>query len=216
MTARSELLTPAEMAPRRRTCRLLRGVPSFKLMEAAGAAVAEVAAERYPQGEVLVLCGPGNNGGDGFVAAKKLRDAGRDGAGCPVWRARETEGRCGVLRRSLGGPGRGCSAPRGIAGADSDHRRAARRRTRPRRRGRTGGVIAAINAAGVPVVAVDVPSGLDGATGQVRGVAVRADVTVTFFRLEAWAPAAAWPRTLRRGRRCARSAFPMRCSARSA
>ena len=114
--APSELLTPAEMG-RADALAIAAGIQSFKLMDAAGAAVAEVAAERYPQGEVLVLCGPGNNGGDGFVAAKKLKDAGRD-VRVALFGAREQlQGRRRVLRRSLEWPGRGarptgCAAPR--------------------------------------------------------------------------------------------------------
>ena len=79
MPANSEslLLTPSEMG-RADQLAVAAGIQSFKLMEHAGAAVADAVAERYPDGRVLILCGPGNNGGDGFVAAKKLKERGRD------------------------------------------------------------------------------------------------------------------------------------------
>ena len=147
----SELLTPVEMG---RADALAGNVEA--LMEAAGRAVARAMLQRYHPCRVLVLAGPGNNGGDGIVAARYLADA-----GWPVRVLGLTEANVADVRRAelvidaLFGAG----LKRDVAGHAAELLAAARR-----------------------VVAVDVPSGVDGATGQVRGYAPQAELTVTFFR----------------------------------
>ena len=184
MPANSEslLLTPAEMG-RADLLAIDAGVQSFKLMENAGAAVADVVAARYPDGPVLILCGPGNNGGDGFVVAKKLKDRGREVRVALFGQRDRLKGDAAFFFDLWNGPVED-ARPDGVRGAavivdallgaglDRDVDGALRE------------IIEAVNGAHVPIVAVDVPSGVDGASGQVRGIAVRANVSVTFFRLK--------------------------------
>lgn len=174
-----ELLTPAEMAAADRAA-IAGGRPGRALMEAAGAAVAEAAAALVPEGPVLVLAGPGNNGGDGAVAARLLAAAGRL---VTVLLAGEPVGLKGDAAAAFAA-WRGETLPAApplpgaalvidaLLGAGLD---------RPVT-GQFAALVAAINAHPAPVLSVDVPSGLDGASGQVRGAAVDADLTVTFFR----------------------------------
>ena len=176
----SELLTPKEMSLADALA-VEAGVPSLTLMESAGAAVADAIEARYGQRETLVLCGPGNNGGDGFVVARLLREKGwpvrvgllgaRDKLkGDAAVNARNWPGEIEPARAdAIGGAALIVDALFG-AGLDRDIE------------GEAAGIIAAMDRSGVPVIAVDVPSGLDGATGAVRGVAPRAALTVTFFR----------------------------------
>jgi len=184
MPANSEslLLTPSEMG-RADQLAIAAGVQSFKLMENAGAAVADAVAARYPAGPVLILCGPGNNGGDGFVAAKKLKELGREVRIALFGQRDRLKGDAAFFADLWNGPVEAVR-PDGMhgaavivdallgAGLDRDVDGALRE------------IIEAINNARVPVVAVDVPSGIDGASGQERGLAVRANATVTFFRLK--------------------------------
>src|SRR3954453_15287337 len=80
-----------------------RGVPSLELMEAAGRAVAEAVAELAPAGPVRVVCGKGNNGGDGFVAARMLREMGFEVEGLLLWPGEELRGDRKVNFERLGG-----------------------------------------------------------------------------------------------------------------
>ncbi len=170
----NELLTPAEMG-RADALAAAAGVSGSSLMERAGWAVAR-AARRFGPCRTLVLCGPGNNGGDGYVAARLL-----DAAGWPVRVA------------ALAPPRPGSDAARAAAAWDGPSAP-----FEPAEAGRAELVIDAVFGAGLArevdglvadtlaaasrILAVDVPSGVDGGTGAVRGRAAQAVCTVTFFR----------------------------------
>jgi len=124
-----------------------------ELMERAGAAVAETVLRQFP-GRVTVVCGKGLNGGDGKVCARVLREAGRE--------VTLVEG-----VGDLGDPDVVVDALLGIGLREAPREDAAR-------------MIELVNASGRPVVAIDVPSGVNASTGEVPGAAIRATATVTF------------------------------------
>ena len=179
MTA--EILTTAECYQADRLA-AQHGIPPFTLMENAGRAVAETVAARFSSCPVLVLCGPGNNGGDGFVTARHLALAG--------WEVRlALLGAVGALKGDASRMAQLWTgavepfAPEAIAGAhiivDAIFGAGL---SRPLD-GIVKKTVEAVNASDVPVVAVDVPSGVSGDTGKVPGgTCIDADVTVTFFR----------------------------------
>lgn len=174
-----EVLTLAQMAEADRLA-VQAGVPSLTLMENAGRAVADEVVKRWRQCRVAVLCGPGNNGGDGYVVARHLKQRGStawiellgdasaihgdaaemfrrwNGETRPVTRARKADLVVDAMY------GAGLSRPLDI----------------------NARVIAeTLNESGLPVAAIDMPSGLSGDLGRPLGdVCVRANVTVTFFR----------------------------------
>ncbi|KAB2678196.1 NAD(P)H-hydrate dehydratase [Brucella tritici] len=176
-----ELLTPREMAEADRLTIETGIKDGFSLMLAAGHAVAEVAQRMFPRkAPVAVLCGPGNNGGDGYVAAQFLLEAGLEVvcfASAPPRKGSD------AMRASLFYKGPvsnfgefsvasfggvidalfGAGLARDIHGAEAI-------------------AIDAINTSDVPVVAVDLPSGISGESGDILGTAIRARATVTFFR----------------------------------
>jgi ADP-dependent NAD(P)H-hydrate dehydratase / NAD(P)H-hydrate epimerase len=182
-SASIELLTAEEMG---RADRLAvdSGVPSLTLMEHAGRAVAEEVFRRFRNaGTVLVLCGPGNNGGDGFVAARHLIDLGyKVRLGFDGDEARLPQD-AGTMAKRYTGP-REALRVEILSGADVVVDALFGAGLARPIEGRLAKLIDRVDASGLPVVAVDVPSGIDGTTGEVRGVAIRAVATVTFFRLK--------------------------------
>ena len=174
----TELLTPAEMA-RADAAALAAGMPTETLMEAAGSAVARAIRARYRPCRTLVLAGPGNNGGDGYVAARYLEQA-----GWPV----------AVAALAPPSPGTAASAAAArwhgpmVAFSAAEVARAGlvvdalfgAGLTRPL----APEIVEILRAVQAPLVAVDVPSGLDGATGQALGHAPQAALTISFFRLK--------------------------------
>lgn len=175
-----ELLTPEEMG-RADALAVEAGVPSETLMENAGTAIADAIVERLSEQRVLVLAGPGNNGGDGFVVARHLAARGWPvrvavfGAksklkGDAAKKAKQWDGEFETAGPEAMGDAELIVDGLLGAGLDRDVE------------GDLAALVEAVNAAAAPVVAIDIPSGIDGATGAVRGVAVAADMTVTFFR----------------------------------
>jgi ADP-dependent NAD(P)H-hydrate dehydratase / NAD(P)H-hydrate epimerase len=164
-----------------------QGVPSIELMQRAGDGVARAVEELAADGPVTVLCGKGNNGGDGLVAARLLRETGRTvyvllAGGTPA----ELQGDARANLLALPG-----EAPAQLAAEDPGQRERLRASTAlvdallgtgfaGEPRGAVAAAIAAIESAGVPVVSVDVPSGVDASTGAVAADAVHATITVTF------------------------------------
>jgi hydroxyethylthiazole kinase-like uncharacterized protein yjeF len=156
------------------------GTPSLELMEAAGRAVADAVGELVSLGPVRVVCGKGNNAGDGLVAARYLREAGFEVEALLLWPAEELSGDAaanlerfpaehvsGDLSARLADSGAVVDAifGTGFAGEARDPAATA---------------IAAIGACGAAVVACDIASGVDASSGEVAGVAVEADLTVSF------------------------------------
>jgi hydroxyethylthiazole kinase-like uncharacterized protein yjeF len=172
-----ELLTPADMA-RADAAAIAAGVPGARLMEAAGRAVAQAIRRRFRPRPVLVLAGPGNNGGDGYVVARLLDQAGW-GVRLAALAPPLGDDAATMAARWRGPVVPFCAAEVARAGLVVDAVFGAGL-ARP-----VTGVVAEILAAAQGrLVAVDVPSGLDGATGAVRGFAPAAVLTVTFFRLK--------------------------------
>jgi hydroxyethylthiazole kinase-like uncharacterized protein yjeF len=182
-TARAELLTPAEMGEADRLTISGGLIDGIGLMRRAGDAVADALLRRFPDAPgVAVLAGPGNNGGDGYVVAEHLR---RAGLAVTLWRdeapragtdAAIAAGECKVEPRPLGSfaPEPGCVVLDALFGAglmrpvDGIHAEALKKTAQ----------------AGARVVAVDLPSGVSGLSGAVLGTTVKADLTVTFFRMK--------------------------------
>lgn len=178
------LILPEDVAKIDAAC-IQSGISGYGLMTAAGLAVARSALRRHPGARrFVVLAGPGNNGGDAYVAARALRDAGADVVlhrltPGPPWTADAARAfqECGgmatdaietyepapgdVVIDGVFGAGLGRDVPAALAAA-----------------------IAKVGDAGLPVIAIDLPSGIDGRSGRVLAAAFRAEVTVTFMALK--------------------------------
>jgi ADP-dependent NAD(P)H-hydrate dehydratase / NAD(P)H-hydrate epimerase len=175
-----EVLTSAEMERADRLT-IAAGTPGFALMLSAGQAVAEAAMDLVAEGSILVVAGRGNNGGDGFVAAAELAARGREVSVILLCERDSLQGDAASAARGWKYPvlpfnpqaiGRPALIIDALFGAGLN---------RPVK-GDPHDMIEAINANGAPVLSVDLPSGVNGTTGAVMGVAIRAAETVTFFR----------------------------------
>ncbi|HEX6998534.1 MAG TPA: NAD(P)H-hydrate dehydratase [Gammaproteobacteria bacterium] len=182
-----EIYSTAQVRELERAASERHGIPSYELMRRAGTAAFELLRREWPAARrIAVCCGPGNNGGDGYTVARLAHGAGLEvravaasaperlrgdaarahadaaAAGVPIEPWKPGDGwRADVLVDALFGIG----LAREVTGELAD-------------------VVEAINAAGLPVLALDIPSGLESDTGMPLGRAVRAAVTVTFIGLK--------------------------------
>jgi NAD(P)H-hydrate epimerase len=166
------------------------GVPSLTLMENAGAAMADYVLAHYASAaRIVVFCGKGNNGGDGFVAARRLRESGKKVEVILLARSEDLRGDAAIMYGKL--------PTKALAVHSIDELRSERVRLliqadlyldavlgtgfKPPVSGLYGEAIAIMNASQVPVIAVDIPSGADAdAMGEQTGTIARADAIVTF------------------------------------
>ena len=179
-----ELLTVAQMGEADRLA-IAGGIPGIQLMENAGAAIAAAIRERWPRRLVLVLCGPGNNGGDGWVVARLLAEEGWPVRLATLVDPASLSGDAALAAARWSGPVErladgtveslldgaplvvdalfGAGLARAVDGA-------------------AAAILSRIGDHGLTSVAVDMPSGVHGDSGAVLGVAAPAALTVTFFR----------------------------------
>ncbi len=168
-----------------------KGIPSLELMETAGAALARETELIARGGPIRIVCGKGNNGGDGMVAARLLRDAGHEVDVLSIWPLDELSPDSAANLERLGGgaaevPESGWADALAGSGAIVDAIFGTGFEGAPRGPALTAiEAIAASGEAGTPVVACDVASGVDASTGEIAGVSVRADLTVTFHAAKA-------------------------------
>ena len=158
---------------------MARGIAGEALMEAAGSAIAREIAGRWPVGRGAILCGPGNNGGDGFVVARLLAEAGWDIAIGLLGDWNSLQGDAATMAQRWGRDIRPLSADL-LEGASLVVDALFGAGLSKPVEGVAAEVLAAIP--DVPVVAVDVPSGLHGDHAESLGTVRQADLTVTFFR----------------------------------
>ena len=179
MSHRLEILTVAEMAAADRAA-IAAGTPGVELMQRAGAAVADAVLERWTPRPVVVLCGPGDNGGDGYVVAKRLAAAGWDVRTASMARG-ALDGDAAEASAAWTGPDApltpgSCEGAQlvvdALFGAGLSRPLTAE----------VQAPLRAAEAAGLPIVAVDLPSGLPGDAARPLGYASRAALTVTFHR----------------------------------
>jgi NAD(P)H-hydrate epimerase len=191
-----------------------RGVPQSVLMENAGRSAAAILSRLFPSGPVVGLVGAGNNGGDALVLLRTLRAWGRDVEAVLVADRPEGEpllhGWSLPVRHDDELDGVGWAALLGSAAVVVDGVLGTGARGAPRKR--QAAAVARMNACGRPVLALDVPSGVDASTGAVPAEAVRATVTVVCCTRrgrwrDVWSP---WRSAFRR----LAPARPTRCSSR--
>ncbi|MBZ9821773.1 NAD(P)H-hydrate dehydratase [Mesorhizobium sp. CA4] len=178
---RNELLSPAEMAEADRLAIAAGPLDGYRLMQRAGEAVAAVVLARYPGAKrVHVLCGPGNNGGDGYVVARLLAEAGVDVA---LWKSGKPRAGsdaalaaadCALERHPLSA----FTAEAGSLVVDAIYGAGL---SKPLT-GDAKGAVDAVTRLNLPVIAIDLPSGVSGESGEILGSAFSAAVTVTFAR----------------------------------
>jgi hydroxyethylthiazole kinase-like uncharacterized protein yjeF len=176
-----EILSNAEMAEADGLT-IAGGTAGITLMENAGKAVAQAVSGRQSAGgRVVVIAGPGNNGGDGFVAARLLAERGYAVTVLLVGAIEKLKGDAAAAAKAWG---RGVAAakPDELAGADIIVDALFGAGLDRPVSGLAQAMIEAVNAQAAPVVAVDLPSGINGTTGAVMGAAIKAQQTVTFFR----------------------------------
>src|SRR5262247_4062418 len=174
-----EVLTTPEME-RADHLTVAAGTPGFALMMSAGQAVAEAAMDLVEEGPIVVVAGRGNNGGDGFVAAAELAARGREVSVILLCERDSLQGDAALAARGWKYPvlpfnpqaiGKPALIIDALFGAGLS--RACEGEARE--------MIEAINANGALVLAVDLPSGINGTTAGIMGIAVHATETVTFF-----------------------------------
>lgn len=176
----TEILSVAEMY-RADVLAVAGGVAGERLMEAAGWAVAREVRRRFAPCRVAVLCGPGNNGGDGFVVARLLARSGFVVRLALLGEVGNLKGDAALMAARWDGAVLALE-PEILAGVDLVVDALFGAGLARPLDGPVADMIAAIGRLGLPVVAVDVPSGVDGDTGAVLGLAPQAVATVTFFR----------------------------------
>jgi ADP-dependent NAD(P)H-hydrate dehydratase / NAD(P)H-hydrate epimerase len=161
-----------------------QGIAGLDLMERAGTAVARALERMHPDGPVAVVCGKGNNGGDGLVVARLLRDGGREVRVVCVVAPQELAGdaRANLERLPGAAPvmldGGAWAEGIGDGGVIVDALLGTGFQGEPR--GTVAEAIDAVNLLAAPVLSVDVPSGVDASTGVVAGKAVSAARTISF------------------------------------
>jgi NAD(P)H-hydrate epimerase len=157
------------------------GTPEIDLMERAGTATADAIQDRWQPCRTLVLTGPGNNGGDGFVIARLLRERGWDVRVAGMKQPGQLTGAAAIAAGRWSGAIEPL-APDSLAGAQLVVDALFGIGLGRPLDGIVRAIVEALNETAVPVIAVDIASGVDSDTGALLGAAVDADLTVTFFR----------------------------------